>query len=215
MIDRREFMWGVAGLAAAKRANVERAPLTLELSVRSPASPRPHVRTRLEWADVAALTGVGARWLCREALPEPPVMALDLGKDEATLYWDDGAACPISLRNGCESFIAGWALPVVTHGPIGYDPGTDLPVLLSCGPGEYWRLPFRRRIQWPSALEHARSAYACFFGDWEPHSLFKLDSVAKQLDAQLDPSAHFIFNAVFAEQHEPAILLTAFGHSRK
>ena len=70
--------------------------------------------------------------------------------------------CVISLRNGCEGFVASWALPIVQHGVIGYYPHEDIPMLLSA---EYWCLA--EGAPFPVSPRKTGAVYACFFGDYE------------------------------------------------
>jgi len=116
--------------------------------------------------------------------------------------------CVVSLRDGCEGFVASWALPVVQPGIIGYDPGRDLPLLLASGAGEYWYLTEGAAL--PASLRDAAAVYACFFGDYEHRTFERMQVEVERFARAMGPATPFIFNTAFHWAHEPAVLLTVF-----
>lgn len=136
-------------------------------------------------------------------------MTLELKPGEARISLEEpNSECVISLRNGCEGFVASWALPVVQPGLIGYDPGRELPLLLASGAGEYWCLAEGAAL--PASLREAAAVYACFFGDYEHRTFERMQVEVERFTRATGPGVSFIFNAAFHWAHEPAVLLTVF-----
>jgi hypothetical protein len=218
MIDRRSFLLGVAGasftgdipLAVAQRlrsaGSVPPQDFTREVLVGDPLL---CARVRLGPGQSAALEGIASPLL--HPRDGTPLLSLELHHASARLRWEPTQQeCVISLRNGCEHFVTGWALPLFRHGPIGFDPGQDVPLLFAAGAGEYWWLVEGEQL--PAALGRATSVYACFFGDYDEDTLFRINTAATAVSAHLAPRANFIFNAILDPVHSPAMPQPA-GHS--
>jgi hypothetical protein len=204
--SRREVLLGAVGAAASRRFN--RPPVSLDLSIGQAAQPG-LVRATMSRTPIEALTGVGASLLRRASATCSPWLRIDLEPGVARLSLPaPNRECVVSLRNGCEGFVASWALPVVQHGVIGYDPARELPLLLSSGAGEYWCL--REGEGAPAALAGATAVYACFFGDYQQRTFERMQLVVERFTRELGPGANFIFNAVIDAAHEAALLLTVF-----
>jgi hypothetical protein len=225
MIDRRSFLLGVAGASLTGDM-----PLTMAQQLQSAASvlvttpqdvgladvtrevlvgdPLLSVRVTLGPGQSAALEGIGSPLLHPPA--GTPLLSLELHHASARLRWEPTQQeCVISLRNGCEHFVTGWALPLFRHGPVGFDPGQDVPLLFAAGAGEYWWRVEGEEL--PAALGRATSVYACFFGNYDEDTLFRIDAAATAVSAHLAPGANFIFNAIIDPAHSPAMLITGFG----
>lgn len=207
MFNRRDLLLGAAGAAAG--ANFRRPPVTLDLAIGHHGE-LGIVRAVLENVEVEALKGIGASrmrptdttcspWLTVALRPGEALVTLQEPKSEAV----------ISLRNGCEGFVASWALPVVEHGVIGFSPHEELPHQLCAGTGEYWCL--REDEEAPAALAKATAAYWCFFGDYEERAFERMRVVVDRFTRAMGPSTPFIFNAVIHPAHEPSVLLTVFA----
>jgi len=193
MLNRRELLFGTAGAVVAR---------TLDLSIGQ-------VRAVLKDVALEALTGIAASMMRPAASTCRPWLTLELRLGEARITLSEpNRECAISLRTGCEGFVASWALPVVQHGLIGYDPWRELPALLGSGMGEYWRLAEGDRL--PASLREADAAYACFFGNYEPMTLLRMSEKVEELSAHLQPGADLIFTDATGPHHAPALLLTAF-----
>lgn len=206
MFNRRELLLGVTGAAA--RVHFRRRPVTLDLVVGLPGEPG-IVRAVLEQVEVEALKGLGASSMRATGSSCSPWLTMQLRPGRALLTLSEpNSECVISLRNGCEGFVASWALPIVQHGVIGYDPGRDLPLLLASGTGEYWCL--REDEEAPSALARATAAYWCFFGDYQQRTFERMEVVVERLSDAMAPATPFIFNTGIHPAHEPSVLLTVF-----
>ncbi len=206
MFNRRELLLGAAGSVTG--VSFKRPPVTLDLVI-GPHEEPGIVRAVLDGVEVEALKGIDASMMHAAERTCSPWLTMALRPGEARVSLSEpNRECVISLRNGCEGFVASWALPIVQQGVIGYYPAEDLPVLLSAGAGEYWCL--REGEEAPSALAKATAAYACFFGDYEERTFERIQVVVERLARAMGPGTPFIFNAVIHPAHEPAVLLTAF-----
>lgn len=206
MFNRRELLLGAAGIAVVPA--FKRPPVTLDLVIGPKGEPGV-VRAVLESVEVEALTGIGAsRMRAAKSTCSPwMTMYLQPGRARLVLMEEPRIAAVVSLRNGCEGFVASWALPMVQPGIIGFSPHDDLPHLCA-GTGEYWRL--KECDEPPAALSGATGAYWCFFGDYEERAFERMQVVVERFTRAMGPATPFIFNAVLHPAHEPAVLLTAF-----
>jgi hypothetical protein len=206
MFNRRELLLGVAGSAA--RVSFRRPPVTLDLVIGPKGEPG-LVRAVLENVEVEALTGIGASRMRAAESTCSPRLTIVLRPGQARVSLEEmNSECVISLRNGCECFVASWALPVVEPGVIGFAPHEDLPLQLSAGTGEYWYL--REGEAPPAALGRATAAYCCFFGDYEERTFERMQVVVDRLTRAMGSATPFIFNTALHPAHEPAVLLTVF-----
>jgi hypothetical protein len=211
MLNRREFMVGAVAVSSLGRP-ARRAPITTELVIRNPARPATQVLVVLKNADVGALTGIGANRLSRAVESCRPAMTVEVEGTEALVRWEPTRSeSRISLRNGCESFLAAWALPVIDHGIIGYSPHEDLPALLAQGPGEFWQLSSSRSLLLPITLRSARAAYGCFFGFYGLDVLSVVDTGVRKVQHAQPFGAEFIFTVALQPDHEPSFLMTTFA----
>jgi hypothetical protein len=159
--------------------------------------------------EVEALAGIDASMMSSSQGITSPWLTLEMHPGEALVSLSEpNLERVISLRNGSEGFVASWALPVVQHGIIGYDPARDLPGLLAAGDGEYWRR--REGEEAPAALSSATAAYWCFFGDYQERTFERMQVVVDRLSDAMAPGATSIFNALIHPAYEPSVLLTAF-----